>query len=293
MAGRPERFDGGVIASAVLAGCGPIRSDSCHFADLLSAAYSAGERDRQVLDLAGDWAKRWSVTWKVPGAEVVCAVADAVSFPVTVAQPVRRFSWGTSQRHRPGLQFLVSTGRHHGFESIAEQRLLLVLDFAAGVIEVISQPLRMRFPAAGGPVAHIPEFLVITRGGTWLIDVRPGDRIAGDDRVKFAASGEVALACGWRYLVVTGWRPQALAVVDTLASQRLPLTDPLGIQGELLTAAGGGPLPFGELVNATSCPALARAHALHLLWHRRLGIDLATPLSDETHVWAARAGSGR
>lgn len=104
MAGRPERFDGGVIASAVLAGCGSIRSDSCHFADLLSAVYSAGERDRQVLDLAGDWAKRWTVTWKVPGTEVVSSVADAGSFPVTVAQPVRRFPWGTSQRHRPGLR---------------------------------------------------------------------------------------------------------------------------------------------------------------------------------------------
>jgi hypothetical protein len=29
---------------------------------------------------------------------------------------------------------------------------------------------------------------------------------------------------------------------------------------------------------------VARAHVLHLLWHRRLGIDLACPLTDATLV---------
>jgi hypothetical protein len=51
-------------------------------------------------------------------------------------EPVRRFGWRTGQRHRPGLQFLVSTGRHHGFESLAEQRLLLALDFVPGLLDV-------------------------------------------------------------------------------------------------------------------------------------------------------------
>lgn len=273
-----------------MAGDWIIRSDSCCFADLIADAYQVDESDRQVLDLSGGWAGRWKVTWRVGGAEVVCAVGDPDSFPIAGAQPVRRFSWRTGQRHRPGLQFLVSTGRHHGFESIAEQRLLLVLDFAGAVTGVISQPFRMWFPVAGGAARHIPDFLVIARGGVWLIDVRPGERIARDDRVRFAASAEMALACGWRYLVVTGWRPQVLAALDTLASQRRPLADPLGIEDELVRAVGGGPLPFGELVNATSCPALARAHALHLLWHRRLGVDLLTPLADAAPVWAAVAG---
>jgi len=42
--------------------------------------------------------------------------------------PVHRFSWRTGQRHRPGLQYLASTGRHHGFESLAEQKALLALN---------------------------------------------------------------------------------------------------------------------------------------------------------------------
>jgi hypothetical protein len=38
----------------------------------------------------------------------------------------------------------------------------------------------------------------------------------------------------------------------------------------------------------TSMPVVARAHALHLIWHRRLGIDLAQPLNDDTLVWPVR-----
>jgi hypothetical protein len=96
------------------------------------------------------------------------------------------------------LQYLVSTG-HHGFESIAEQRLLLVLDFAGRVRDVLAQPFRLRFAAREGWLEHIPDFLALTADGGLLVDVRPGERIGDDDRVRFAAAAEVALACGWRY----------------------------------------------------------------------------------------------
>jgi hypothetical protein len=50
-------------------------------------------------------------------------------------------------------------------------------------------------------------------------------------------------------------------------------------------------VPFGEVVAATPLPVVARAHALHLLWRRRLGIDLSIPVSDASLVWLAGAGS--
>jgi hypothetical protein len=111
--------------------------------------------------------------------------------------------------------------------------------------------------------------------------------------VCFAAAGEAALASGWRYGVVTGWRPHVLATLDALSAQRRGLDDRLGLQGELVQALRAGPRWFGELVAATSLPAVARAHALHLLWHRRLGVDLAHPLRDGSLVWLAGVGGGR
>lgn len=188
---------------------------------------------------------------------------------------------------------MVSTGRLHGFESIAEQRLLLALDFL-GVTDLLAQPMTLRFTTSlGGAAEHVPDFLAVTRDGVLLIDVRPAERIGPGDRVKFAAAAEAALSCGWGYLVVAGWRRQVQATLGSLSAQRRPLSDPLGIQGQILRAVAGGPLPFGDLVLRTDYPVIGRAHAIRLLWRRRLGLDLARPLGDRSLVWAAGSGTSR
>ncbi len=71
--------------------------------------------------------------------------------------PMRWFSWRWAQRHRPNLQFLVSTGRHHGAESLEEARLLLVLDFAAGLVDVLSNSLFAASFAQAGFAMNIPS----------------------------------------------------------------------------------------------------------------------------------------
>jgi hypothetical protein len=138
---------------------------------------------------------------------------------VAGCEPVRRFTW--RQRHRPGLQFMVSTGRLHGFESLEERSLLLALDFTGTVEEVLSQPFRLRFETADGdPGEHIPDFLVVLRDGSrWLLDVRPASLVGDEDAVRFAAAAEAALEAGWRYSVVAGWRPHALSVLDAPSAQ--------------------------------------------------------------------------
>lgn len=223
--------------------------------------------------------------WRFPAGEISRAVRDLDTIPVDGSLPVRRFAWRKRQRHRPGLQFLVSTGRHHGFESLAEQRLLLALDFAGAVSEVLPQPFRLVFDSADGRGEHTPDFLAVGRdGGRWLFDVRPLRLIGEQDWLRFAAASEAALACGWRYTVVAGWRRQVMTVLDTVSAQRRQLVDRLGIEDQLLQAAASGPVRFGDLVAATTLPAVARAHALHLIWHRRLAIDLAQPLCDDSMV---------
>ncbi len=264
-----------------------LRSDRCEWQELLvSGGWGSG---RESLELAQGWARTWTARWRYGGEAVVCSVRDLASMPLQGAEPVRRFSWRTSQFHRPGLQYMVSTGRHHGFESHAEQQLLLALDFAR-VSEVLSQPFRLSFTSIDGPGEHTPDFLAMTASDVWLIDVRPGDRIKDEDRVRFAAAAEVALSCGWRYVVAAGWRPHVQTTLDTVSAQRRPLTDPLGLQPALLAAAGAGPVRFGDLVEQASVPAMARAQALHLIWNRRLAIDLAAPLNDQSMVHGERSG---
>jgi hypothetical protein len=266
-------------------------SDSCGLTDLAEMC-AVSDDDRRALVLTGGWSGRWMTTWKVAGEKVTCPVAGMGAFPVPGCEPVRHFTWSTRQRHRPGLQSLAGTGRLHGFESHAEQCLLLALDFL-GVREVVSQPHRMRFESVSGQQEHIPDFLAVTGEGRWLLDVRPADRIEAADRVKFAASAEAALACGWQYGVVGGWRPHVMTTLDTLSAQRRPLSDPLGLTGALPAAAAGGPVRFADLVAAASYPAVARAFAIHLIWHRVLAIDLAGPFGDSSLVWRGAARSGR
>lgn len=268
----------------------PVWSHCCSW-DELAVFFALPASAQSELDLAPGWMERWTITCRVDGVEVTRPLRELAEMSKLGCEPVRRFSWRTSQRHRPGLQYLVSTGRHHGFESLEEARLLLALDFAAGLLDLVGQPFRMRFSTRDGWRAHTPDFLVLTAAGTWLLDVRPESRIKEDDVPGFAAAAEAALACGWCYGVVTGWRAHVTATLDTLSSQRRRLNDPLLLQPSLLRAAALRPRPFGELVEEAAVPPVARAHLLHLLWHRRLSIDLGAPLNDATLVQSVRRGS--
>ncbi|GAA0990085.1 hypothetical protein GCM10009555_075280 [Acrocarpospora macrocephala] len=180
---------------------------------------------------------------------------------------------------------MVSTGLQVGFESLQEAKLLLALDFLGGIATLLCQPFWLHFVTPDGAVKHAPDVLVITTTGTWLIDVRPQGRIGAEDRVKFAATAEVALACGWRYLVVAGWRQQVMTTLDGISSQRRSSSDPLELRPLILDRTRSGPCSFGTLVSGTIAPAVARAQLLHLLWWRRAGVDLARPLTDDSIIY--------
>ncbi|GAA3085776.1 hypothetical protein GCM10020000_85320 [Streptomyces olivoverticillatus] len=154
------------------------------------------------------------------------------------------------------------------------------------MVDVVSQPMRLRFGAAGKRRSHTPDFLAVTRLGVWLIDVRPEPLIKEEDLESFAAAAEVALACGWHYVVAARWRDHITSALDALSSQRRPLSDPLGLRPGLVTSARRG-LTFGELAATAAYEPLARAQLLHLLWHRQLGVNLAEPLDDRSPVVVA------
>ncbi|MFQ6853507.1 TnsA-like heteromeric transposase endonuclease subunit [Streptomyces sp. 35M1] len=258
----------------------------------LARLHGGFARCRESLNLEAGWSDRWSATWRFGRTPVACSVRNMGEVEVARSRPVRRFTWRTGQWHRPGLEYLVSTDRHHGFESFEEEQLLLVSDFAADLVEALAQPFRLRFLTSGGAGEHTPDFLLLTESAPWLVDVRPAGRVRPEDQVRFAASAEAALAVGWNYSVVTGWREHVVTTVDTLCAGRRALSDPLGLHDQLLAAAEAGPLPFGDLVEQCSVPAVARAHAVHLLWRRRLGVDMTAPFADASLVRLAAETRG-
>ncbi|MER5210167.1 hypothetical protein ABT063_06165 [Streptomyces sp. NPDC002838] len=84
-------------------------------------------------------------------------------------------------------------------------------------------------------------------------------------------AAELARVCGWEFAVVGGWLPNTMITLDWLSSRRRSMTDPLRLEPTLLAEAAAGGRTFGELAVCTPFPPVARAHLLHLLWHRRSG----------------------
>lgn len=85
------------------------------------SSYGSLDEARTRLVMRDNWASRWTAAWQINGSEVVWQVRDLGSVPVLSSKPVHGFTWRTKQRHRPRLEFLVSTGRKHGFESLEER----------------------------------------------------------------------------------------------------------------------------------------------------------------------------
>ncbi|WP_223775403.1 TnsA-like heteromeric transposase endonuclease subunit [Streptomyces sp. 135] len=267
---------------------GSLWSHRCTWTDLLvPVSLDAG---RDALDLSDGWANRWTATWRYAGDEVTGPVRHLGQVPVAGRGPMRGFTWRRDQRHRPGLGPLLATGRLHAFESLEEDQLLVAMDFAGDLVEVLSQPLCIRFRTAEKWRKHTPDFFAVTKTGTWLIDVRSRPLIKPEDLQSFAAAEEVAVACGWHYTVVSEWRPQVRSTIGAMYGRRRPTRDMLGVQAGLLAHAAEG-VTFGELAAAQAYWPVARAHLLHLLWHRRLGIDLSHPLTDGSRVVLAGGAS--
>ena len=74
------------------------------------------------------------------------------------------------------------------------------------------------------------------------------------------------------------------STVEALSARRRLHADTFGLVPEIEAALAPGPLAFGDLVEQTRVPAVARAVAVGLLWQRRLSVDLASPLGDRSQV---------
>ena len=70
------------------------------------------------------------------------------------------------------MQYLVSTGRHHGAESMEEVRVLLALDFAGDLVDVVSQPLRIRFTTTAGKNSRSHQPSTARGSGRYLAATR-------------------------------------------------------------------------------------------------------------------------
>jgi len=259
-------------------------SSTAAWDDLVTLDSTAREREFLPPQTTAS-VRAMTVTTRQGDQAVTVSATDRGDGLFDSADPWRHMSWRTTQRNRPGLEYLVSTGRHHAYESQQERRLLQILDFDGRVVDALSQPLLLRFHDGLRRREHTPDLLAKTDDGqTLLLNVKPPTRMDDVHRTAFAACDRLAQARGWRHEVVTGWVEPARSTVDALSARRRPQQDTFALVPEIEAALAAGPLPFGELVARTRVPAVARAVAIGMLWRRRLSIDFAVPLGDRSPV---------
>ncbi|ORA21256.1 TnsA-like heteromeric transposase endonuclease subunit [Mycobacterium aquaticum] len=201
--------------------------------------------------------------------------------------PVRGFPSYRGQRSFPGLWWFATTQSHVGHESWLERDQLMALDADPDVVGVVSQPFW--FYWADG-IRHVPDYFARRRDGSVLIvDVRADDRISPGDRQKFDRSAAVCESVGWEYRRVGVLDSVLRANLRWLSGYRHPRVLRPALAGDLLEVfVRARPLMSG--VVAVGAPPVVLPVLFHLLWHRRLEVDLAAALlSDDTVVGS---GSG-
>jgi hypothetical protein len=168
-----------------------------------------------------------------------------------------------------------------------EEAALRWLDFQGEALEVLCQPLELRFEDGR---RHVPDILARMRDGSCrLIDVSM-ERMASNPRraEAFRRTRAVCEWAGWDYRVESELDPVVAANVEWLSVYRQPSA---GFRrwAPVILKACEGPKEWRQLAGLGSSPFLIPALG-HLIWIHALGFDIDAPLRETTVI--ARLSDG-
>jgi hypothetical protein len=182
-----------------------------------------------------------------------------------------------------GLYFVNSISQHVVHHSLFERSTLIALDYD-DVQAVTAQPLRLTWTDAVGKLRrHIPDFAAVIDGEPTVINCRPATRMTDLQLQQTAALANAFASRGWQVRLVVDYQAHALAAVRSLLAARHAI-DPGGYLGQFQQAVSAGPVSFGDLVEATPAPGLARSFLRRALFDRHVRADVSTGLGDPTLI---------
>ena len=102
----------------------------------------------------------------------------------------------------------MTEGAHVNYESRLELARLLYADFDSLVRRVSAQPFLLAVSASGVERKHVPDYLLLTRTGPVVVDVKPASKLS-DPKVAstLAWTRSVIQERGWSYEVWTSHPP--------------------------------------------------------------------------------------
>lgn len=144
----------------------------------------------------------FEVEYRPGGGGVVReALAGCCEVRFEDAEAFRGFRFAKGQQSFAGWWWLVTTGRHVGYESFTERDHVMLLDFDPDVTGVASQPMCLRWRDGSGRLRrHVPDFFArLADGSGVVVDVRPDDRIPDRDAEVFAVTERACAVAGWEF----------------------------------------------------------------------------------------------
>ena len=130
----------------------------------------------------------------------VCDIGpDQVSeLDVSRIAPIRISKAYPGREYYSGVYWSATTGRHHWFESLYEKTALSVLDRDPAVVDIATQPFKLRWVSLG--MAHFPDsFIRRSDGSRLIVDVRPRRLIEARDAELFAITAAWAASLEMDY----------------------------------------------------------------------------------------------
>ncbi|MFB7654193.1 MULTISPECIES: TnsA-like heteromeric transposase endonuclease subunit [unclassified Streptomyces] len=94
------------------------------------------------------------------------------------AMPWRTFRWYKGQKHYSGTYWSATMRDHVIYESRLELSRLLFADFDPSVRGIVAQPFLLKTVLEGKVRRHIPDYLLLTRQVSVVVDVKPLHRLS-------------------------------------------------------------------------------------------------------------------
>lgn len=202
------------------------------------------------------------------------------------AAPWRTFRWYRGQKHYSGWYWSSTTRDLVIYESRLELANLMLADFDDQVRGIVAQPFLLAAEVDGVVRRHVPDFLLDTDSGPVVVDVKPARRLDNDDVARVLnLTRDVVEAKGWRYEVATEPPPQRASNVRFLAGYRREnAIAPDHCEAVQAVAQVG--LTIGDLIDRMPDrpDACVRAAVLHLIWRRRLHVDIDAAITSRTQI---------
>lgn len=222
------------------------------------------------------------------GERTVTDLDEARSLDLAEAMPIRVLKARHSQPNIPGWHYDPGTRRLLPVESRAENRVLLLHEFAGDVAITATQPCKMTMSWEGSERNYYPDFWQRLRDGSCrLVEVGSiANRPRPERERRARALTAVAAELGWGFLEqdLPADPTQRETNITWLASTRTGVEDPDGYAAAL-TDACTAPITLAQLLEGVdAATALVLPVLWSLLWLRVLQVDLDAPISLDSIV---------